>query len=336
MENETNSHHFLMNQALNYVDYNYSNVLERSSSHQRKLKEYRLFYYFFAFVVPVVIGMYLFINGVVSYFHSPKSYGSRCNALYGRVTFGYAVIYTPILVSGTATLSFLIMIRKTSRIVRVLVQTLENRIKPAKRLSRDWLQKFFKGNPTQIRIPSCQSFRRDAFERFFLVKNIVENMSEVLKLPIACILLFSATLFLYYGSISIIFGTSVFTTNVLWIISSGGIFFFTTSQIAAANSANDEFMKLFRHSTPSSNSDQERDGDGFSIQSDDEFRFLPSGDFEIIGARDMWLSLLGESPIYWTIYGFALTPKWLKTLTVGAITLVLAAVIPAMSSLLIP
>lgn len=50
-------------------------------------------------------------------------------------------------------------------------------------------------------------------------------------------------------------------------------------------------------------------------------------DFEVIGGREEWIDFITDNPIYWTVFGFAITPTTLSTLLAGAVTSLGAAAI---------
>lgn len=183
----------------------------------------------------------------------------------------------------------------------------------------------------------AKNFRRDLFERYYLVNHIVTSMSDMLNVPIACILLFTAILYIYYASIYIVSGTTTVSTNISWTILSILIFFFATSQLAHANSAIEDLKDKFKYSMPSGKLSEQSSYHNNNNQDQDEeaANLITLYDFEIIGGRDEWLSFLTENPIFWRVFGFPLTSEWLKTLALGAATLILAALVPLVSSLLI-
>jgi hypothetical protein len=60
----------------------------------------------------------------------------------------------------------------------------------------------------------------------------------------------------------------------------------------------------------------------------------PVMDYEILGGKKEMLANINAKPIYWEVFGFALTPSVLQSVLVGSITTVAGSVISYLSTLL--
>eukprot|EP01038_Epipyxis_sp_PR26KG_P016203 gene16203-22039_t len=57
------------------------------------------------------------------------------------------------------------------------------------------------------------------------------------------------------------------------------------------------------------------------------FKYAAEKDFELLGSRESWLTYIEQAPIYWYIFGFAITRPWLFSFIGGGISAIVGGVI---------
>jgi hypothetical protein len=148
-----------------------------------------------------------------------------------------------------------------------------------------------------------RSVERDAHERYLLVHYFAQEISIQWGPFLACSLAMNAVccvggyfflfiLYTNYGYLDLV-SLCVIVFNVI-------ILLFIMITIAYANSNVDHLKSHF-------------------IQSAEE-------DYSLIGGRAAWLQYIDQTPVYWTIFGLAITPTWIASIFATIVTGVLGVV----------
>lgn len=128
---------------------------------------------------------------------------------------------------------------------------------------------------------------RDAVERYLFLHQVLDRSSQIWGPVLAGLLIVSAGIivyayidFMYYFTVDNVidgFSITVMAISVCMII-------FVLGGMMLANSANDRIISGFTYSG--------------------------MNDFAIIGGRESWIGFVQQSPVYWYIFGFAITRQW--------------------------
>ena len=140
--------------------------------------------------------------------------------------------------------------------------------------------------------------QRDCYERYILIKTILEKIGKVWSPLQFAILVVDGVLILYY---------------YVLILKNGSIYFVAI-----------DFFCLCVWATPTmcnSYANSAMDYLQFSLKS--------SGptDYSIIGGRDNFVEYAEKTPLYWYIFGFAITPSWLAGFIGGILSAVVVGAI---------
>lgn len=157
---------------------------------------------------------------------------------------------------------------------------------------------------------SVSKVRKDVFERYLLIVGILTKTSSIWNLTLSCYIIACICSFFVIAYLAFTTSHPIFYYFEAIIL----IFaFMLVSSISFANSAVAILKDSIQRSIP--------------FLDDDD-----NGDFNVLGGRELWLKYLDEVPCYWTVYGFALTPKWLQGFITGALATIIISVIPALTS----
>lgn len=139
---------------------------------------------------------------------------------------------------------------------------------------------------------------RDCYERYILIKTILEKIGKVWSPLQFAILVVDGALILYY---------------YVLILTNGSYFFFAIDMFCLAVWATPTMCNSYANSA--------MDYLLFSLKSSG-----PS-DYSVIGGRDNFLAFTEKTPLYWYIFGFAITPSWLAGFIGGILSAVVVGAI---------
>jgi hypothetical protein len=228
----------------------------------------------------------------------------------------------------------------SSKIVSALISSWMDRYLPFQRMKLEDIKLYVRVTDVQpARYHAshiAEACRRDAYERYLFIYYYIHQVSTIFGPAVVTLLAVSAALFVWYFFLAFVTSSALYLTLIAWIIISAAVFFFTMSCLTSANRTVDHIYQVFKYSLPLRSveiTDDEED-----IEHNDQTKsFLlnsgianSKGDYEVIGGRQEWLDYMESNPIYWTVYGFAITQRWIQSFAVAAITAVIAANIPTL------
>jgi len=157
-------------------------------------------------------------------------------------------------------------------------------------------------NEEQIQIKFIETaasyLKRDCYERYIFIKTLMEQVSQIWSGLLTGILIVSSILVIFYYVIILISGTVFYVpTDVMAAI----IFSTPTICCSYANSAMDLLFFKLKTSGPD--------------------------DYSAIGGRDNFIEYATNTPCYWYIFGFAITPSWLAGFVGGTVSAVAVSVL---------
>ena len=152
----------------------------------------------------------------------------------------------------------------------------------------------------------CHKMERDAFERYLFIQNYFDKCSCLWSPILSLYLLICASAGAYYYTIMLLQYSRTHSLDVWHVeLLAAMVFFFglIVFTVAYANGSVD------------------------SIASG--FQFSGRSDYSMIGGRDAWVEYVANAPIYWYIFGFAITKGWLLSFLGGLASSVVAAAVLA-------
>ena len=141
--------------------------------------------------------------------------------------------------------------------------------------------------------------KRDCYERYIFIKTLMEQISQIWSGLLTGILIVSSILVVFYYALILITGLS--TTYITIAILNVIIFATPTVCCSFANSAMDLLFFKLRTSGPD--------------------------DYTAIGGRDNFINYATDTPCYWYIFGFAITPSWLAGFVGGTVSAVAVSIL---------
>jgi hypothetical protein len=228
----------------------------------------------------------------------------------------------------------------SSKVVSALISSWMNRYLPLQRMKMEDIKQYVSSADRARYHAShiAEACRRDAYERYLFLYYYIHQISTIFGPAVVTILSVTTALFLWFFYLAFLVTSYFYVTIISWIIISAAVFFFTMSCLTSANRTVDHIYQVFKYSLPLRSveiTDDEEDGEQGETQTKP---FLlkhditsSKGDYEVIGGRQEWLDYIESNPIYWTVYGFAITQRWIQSFAVAAITAVVATIIPTIS-----
>lgn len=248
-------------------------------------------------------------------------------------------------ISGVVTFLFFTTLYRISQISYILITSWIDRYLPLQRLKIRDLK----------HIKITKTLRKDAFERYLLIYHFMKETSMLWNLSICILITTSLIVTICLAILCIVIPrfaltcVSLMPAPILGFIAPSGC-------IAYVNSAMTKITEVLQYSSPDFDTmDDNCDYDledrienkVNSVHSDNNNKSLTfnnistkfyrnnsylkiaeiESDFEVIGGRTLWLEYIKENPIYWTIYGFAITAPVLRSFAVGAVSSVAAGLI---------
>ena len=141
--------------------------------------------------------------------------------------------------------------------------------------------------------------KRDCYERYIFIKILMEQISQIWSGILTGVLIVCSILLVYFYSLILVFGPS--PTYILIAFINAIIFLTPTVCCSYANSAMDLLFFKLKTSGP--------------------------GDYSVIGGRDEFIEYATNTPCYWYIFGFAITPSWLAGFVGGTVSALAASIL---------
>lgn len=138
---------------------------------------------------------------------------------------------------------------------------------------------------------------RDAFERYLFVRQVLHRCSMLWGTLLTAIIVITTLLMIYAYFDALYYFTkyeTILYSDAMLLVVGATVALFIILSLMHANSAVDCIL--------------------------DGFQFSASADYQIIGKRDDWVAYVKDSPVYWYIFGFAITRGWLFGFVGGIIT----------------
>jgi hypothetical protein len=138
--------------------------------------------------------------------------------------------------------------------------------------------------------------KRDAYERYIYIHEIMLAFGKRWRTLLSCLLAATGAQIIY--GFYLLFSVSL---DVYLAVSMAGcivLFLFPVYCLAYTNSAVDTIFNGFSYAAPE--------------------------DYQALGGRDTWLTFITQAPLYWHIFGFAITRTWLTGIMCS---IVLAAIV---------
>mmetsp|Transcript_3185 Transcript_3185/g.5649 ORF Transcript_3185/g.5649 Transcript_3185/m.5649 type:complete len:637 (+) Transcript_3185:94-2004(+) len=160
----------------------------------------------------------------------------------------------------------------------------------------------------QVKISDFQSLIcRDAFERYLFINYYMSSASTIWSTYLVLMVTTNLALFLYVYFL------------IIWEISNYGAPSFTSILNCVVNFC----MTLFVMGCVSyANSAVEKIRNSFIYSAVDDYSIFDTDDEK---GRRVWIDYVAEAPVYWYIFGFALTRQWLAAFVGGGISSIAAA-----------
>lgn len=142
--------------------------------------------------------------------------------------------------------------------------------------------------------------KRDCYERYILIKNLMEKISVLWSGMLVTILLASTIFSIYLYTILLFTGFALYGTVAMLLFA---ICCCLTPIICCsyANSAMDKLVFSVKTSGPD--------------------------DYSAIGGREAFLAFANDTPCFWYIFGFAITPSWLAGFMGGSASAIAVSVL---------
>lgn len=146
--------------------------------------------------------------------------------------------------------------------------------------------------------------RRDAYERYIFIHELMLAFGKSWRILLTALLILSGAQIIY--GFYILFSEPISGYIAATMAGAILLFLFPVYCLAYTNSAVDTINHGFAYAAPE--------------------------DFEALGGRDTWLQFTGESPLYWYIFGFAITRSWLIGFIGGIVTATIVTIGSAYAS----
>lgn len=294
-------------------------------------KETKFYYKFCQIYLAILFSFYL-LYVVINANSFNSGYNDAC-VLFNAYTRALSLpIFSVIAVSGLAIFFGICTLNLTTIICHNMIGSWLNRYFSIKRVSLRSLEDYI--DRSLIPSTSCSAkefgrkIRRDSLERYFFVHFFVKETAKAWDLLISCIILFGmliAAFFLYFSIIQFVNNGNIIYEIVFFALFTLSItsILFILMRLTYTNAAVLQIRKLLEVGVPES-----------SIYKALETDSSPIMDYEILGGKDEVLAYTNDKPIYWEVYGFAVTPAVLKSVFLGSFTTIAGASITYLSTLL--
>lgn len=288
-----------------------------------------------------------------------------CYELFSYTRLLYVPAFAAIGISGSSCYVFVMILSLTARTNYRLITTFMDRYICLQRLRAEDLTAYIIKYKIKVSGPEelAEIIRRDAYERYLLVNHLISETSVAWQFPIGALMISSLIITALLIAVAFIGDILPAPLVLVLIILSISGFLLPAAFINYSNTAVDVVKSRFQFCVPphrntsihllSSLREREETGDATEallgdplvsaeeaadanlklVRSNSSSQLRPTSraDFELIGGRDEWLEFLKENPIYWTIFGFAITPQVLSTLGITAVTSLGAAILSVLS-----
>lgn len=279
----------------------YLSTFTTAISKQSRKREWMWLWMFFMFI-PVTIFFMILLN-----------YNAR--GLYGRiyqiVTLGYILDIGSNMLNAAHGMISIASLIHGSFCLRDLCSAWVDIFLRYRHFSKKTLQDLLdKVNRVRKDPLTIQALRKDLFERYLFIVGTLLRASDIWSLSLTCYIVVCTLVFIFLAYFAFKTSDPYFYYCEILILM---FVTFLVSSIAFANTAVHALKDAVKHSLP-------------LIDDDD------SGDFSVIGGRELWLKYFDEVPCYWRIYGFALTPQWLQGFITGAVVTIVVSLLPLLTS----
>lgn len=152
--------------------------------------------------------------------------------------------------------------------------------------------------------------KRDAYERYLFCHNYMDSASSTWSVALFLLLAVSCMLFVYgYSLILYVYKVSGYLEPSFMGICAvtAGMIIFVLICMTYANAAVDNITKAFC--------------------------FCSVEDYKLLGGREEWMEYTEKAPVYWYIFGFAITRSWLVGFLGGSVTTVAGTAVLVMFGL---
>lgn len=141
--------------------------------------------------------------------------------------------------------------------------------------------------------------KRDCYERYIFIKTLMEQISQIWSGILTAALIVCSTLLVFFYTLILVSGPT--PTYILIVFITVAVFLAPTVCCSYANSAMDLLFFKLKTSGP--------------------------GDYSVIGGRDEFIEYATNTPCYWYIFGFAITPSWLAGFLGGTVSALVASIL---------
>lgn len=242
-------------------------------------------------VVTVVFVSYYFISSWVNLTQSSacikNTPADNALCIYAIMTVGYLTSSVCLLGLYTALITMFATILYGCDVACALTNNWLNRYEGLRRVPSEENQTSGEMESEYTLQQMAGVLERDAVERYLFLHQVLERSSRIWGFVLAGLLIVSSGLivyayidFMYYYTVEGYIDT--FSVTVMAVATC--MIIFVLGGMMLANSANDRTTSGFTYS---------------GIK-----------DFAIIGGREAWIQFVEKSPVYWYIFGFAITRQW--------------------------
>lgn len=300
---------------------------------------------------PILFFLILFIVYVV--FAATSVYSlvlgeyDKCEVLYHTTRLSYLPAFASIFISGVVLFLAFSTLQKTVWICHHLIRSWVDLYQPLQRLKIKELERFIQTNietniETNIDIinkPSKKNLtannlgkmiRRDAYERYLFIESYIRETSKSWNFLLAFIFMYCIFISAIFLLGTVQFGSFAAVICLFVFIVHASLLVLTSVSLAFANFAMLKVQEKMNYNVPESEIYSE-----LELESDNEGEGdmdTPITDYEILGGHQELLKFFSDNPIYWTVFGFAVTPTVLHTVIAGLVTSIAAAAFSYFSS----